>query len=326
MGDVSLAISRYINEEIKLSMTDISNSATSRKWFLDRIQNKIAQQHNSPILYASDPFVHFGSYFKGTKVKSVDEYDVLVVIDSNTGAYSKNNVNIGTGLGSANPNYKYDQCFYKSDGTGISPNKFLNWLKGITLDIVNSFGGEAPERNGQAITASIKSQNIKIDLVPCGIFRKNDGTIFYNIPKGDQGNGWIETAPHLDKQRLDSASNTRNNLKNVIRLCKKIRDNYNFCVSSFAIETAVIDYSLTQTWHNNIYHDLYYSLNHLRSVFVSGVINDPYDFENLIADVQSLDWYSKRISSILIKMMEASSAPSQQETYDIIRKAFENEQ
>jgi hypothetical protein len=50
---------------------------------------------------ASDPFIYFGSYFKGTKVADVDEFDVLVVIDSQGGQYSQGGKVIGHGLGSA---------------------------------------------------------------------------------------------------------------------------------------------------------------------------------------------------------------------------------
>ncbi|MHC4986998.1 MAG: hypothetical protein ACYTFX_00680 [Planctomycetota bacterium] len=55
----------------------------------------------NPKLLASDPFIYFGSYFKGTKVADVDEFDVLVVIDSQGGQYSQGGKVIGHGLGSA---------------------------------------------------------------------------------------------------------------------------------------------------------------------------------------------------------------------------------
>ena len=128
--------------------------------------------------------VYFGSYFKGTKVADVDEYDVLVLIDSYSGSYSRGGKQVGIGQGSADPNPKYYKKFYKDDGSGVSPAKMLNWLKGVADEVVGTFSGEAPVRDGQAITSTIKSKGLKIDLVPAGVFVNGNGTLFYNIPDG----------------------------------------------------------------------------------------------------------------------------------------------
>lgn len=324
MGDVSAALRRYINEEIRLSRTDISTSAASRDWLLERIKRKIEEQRNSLILYKDSPFVYFGSYFKGTKVKSVDEYDVLVVIDSCQGQYSSGGVEIGTGIGYANPNHKYDDQFFKSDGSGVSPGKILNWLKRIVLDVVTGFGGEAPERNGQAITARIKSKDVAIDLVPAGVFVKNNKSIFYNIPRGDAGNNWIETAPSVDKYRLEQAAYGKPDLKNIIRIVKNVKDCYNFLVPSFAIETSVVDYAFSGSWTNNIAQDTYNSLCHISSAFSSGKIIDRYSGSNLIAEITALDWYSSRINNILSNIVDAATLGSQEDVYIAIKNTLEN--
>jgi hypothetical protein len=45
------------------------------------------------------------------------------------------------------------------------------------------------------------------DQVPAGMFRHNvSGETFYNIPRGDRGNGWIATAPHRDMERLKAVA------------------------------------------------------------------------------------------------------------------------
>lgn len=257
MGNVAVAIQKYINENIRLSQSDISQSAKSREWFLKRIASVISSRYKEPVLYTEQPFVYFGSYFKGTKVQTVDEYDVLVVIDSNKGQFSQKEGKIGDGLGTAHPNYKYEgKRYFKSDGSGISPAKLLNWLKGIIEEIVRPYGGQAPERNGQAITAITK--NLKIDLVPAGIFKHvNTKQIFYDIPHGDKDNGWILTAPKQDIDDLNAVATGKTNFKNVIRILKRIKDTYNFLVPSFAIERAVVDYSGQIAWRNDLYLDIY---------------------------------------------------------------------
>lgn len=327
MGDVTKAIKDYIAQEIKLNGSDISQSAKSREWLLSRIASEIGKLNKAPVLYSQEPFVYFGSYFKGTKVKVVDEYDVLVVIDSSSGMFSQHGVQIGNGEGSASPNYKYDQSFLKSDGSGVSPAILLNWLKGIVEKITDSFGGEAPERNGQAVTATIKSSNIKIDLVPAGIFRRNsDGTIFYNIPRGDKNSGWIVTSPRADIDLLNERAERRNDFKNVIRITKRIRDKYNFLVPSFAIETAILSYAYYNDWYQDLYTDLRGALIHIANAFRSGNLADPYDTSNnLISDVDSLSWYAERIDKIVAELDECSKIDDQEKARARVWKAFENE-
>ena len=120
MGDLDAAIGKYIEDVISLSREDIEESAASRRWFLTRLQNEIEKRDDGPQLLASDAaFVNFGSYFKGTKVGDVDEFDVLV-IDSNSGVFSRGAGRVGDGQGTADPNHKYDQQFKKADGASVS--------------------------------------------------------------------------------------------------------------------------------------------------------------------------------------------------------------
>lgn len=326
MGDVSKAISIYIDDEIRLNITAISQSVKSREWFLKRIANVIESRQREPVLYAPENFIYFGSYFKGTKVKSVDEFDVLVIIDSNTGIYSRDGSEIGEGQGAANPNHKYDRKYFKSDDSGISPAKMLNWLKGIVTEITDAYGGEAPERNGQAITATIQSQNLRIDLVPGGVFKRNsDGTVFYNIPKGDKNNGWILTSPRADIDLLNSAAQNKDDFKNVIRIAKRIKDTYNFNVPSFAIETAIISYGSTNRWHNNLYHDVTGAIKYLAGSFSVGNIPDPYDANNnLLSGIDSLSWYADRLDKIKAELEKCINIDDQEKVNDRVRKAFEN--
>ena len=256
MGDISQALGWYIGEVIKLPQPDISSAVRSREWFINLVKQEIKGRTGEPVLYPERNTLHFGSYFKGTKVAAVDEFDVLVILDSNHGVFSRNGISIGSGLGRADPNPKYDEKYKKSDGSGVSPTKLLNWLKDVIESATGKYGVEAPVRNGQAITATIKSKDLKLDLVPAGVFQHNvSGEIFYNIPKGDRENGWILTAPHRDMERLEEVAYNKKNFRNVIRLCKRIRDTYNFDVSSFAIESAIIEYADGNYWYNDLYKD-----------------------------------------------------------------------
>lgn len=326
MADVSKSIQKYIEECIRLSKTDISQSAKSREWIIDKIKNKIAEKKSDPVLYSDEPFLKFGSYFKGTKVQNVDEYDILVVIDSNTGIFSVGGNKIADGLGTANPNHKYNQKFKKEDDSGVSPTKMLNWLKSIIEEVVEPYNGQAPERNGQAITAEIKNSQIKIDFVPAGIFRRDsDNRIFYNIPDGTKDNGWIRTSPQLDMEFLNKIAEKRINFKNIIRICKRIKDTYNFKVSSFAIETAVVSYANNNSWYQNLYTDTKGALGYIEALFRSGKIEDSFEpNNNLIQGVDNLSWYADRIATIISSIDKFSKLSEQDKCDDNILNLFEN--
>jgi len=330
MAHVAAAIAAFIRDEIRLAREDISSAVVSRKWFLDRIRSEIENRTKEPVLYAPDPFVYFGSYFKRTKVKDVDEFDILVVIDSNTGVFTRGGQQIGIGQGTACPNYKYDRKYYKSDGSGVSPAKMLNWLKGVVETVTSSFGGEAPIRNGQAVTAYIKSKNLTIDLVPAGVFsRTSDGTTFYNIPRGDKNNGWIVTSPRQDIELLNEVAKGKQWFRDVIRLCKYIRSSYNFLVSSFAIESAIVQYGQNEIWFNNHSESLFWNtkgaLSYLASRFREGSIPDPYDnANNLIAGVNSLAWYADRIDKIIATLDRLQDESDQAKVRECVKQLFRN--
>jgi hypothetical protein len=327
MADLNKAIESHIRNVIALPKRDITSAANSREWFLERIFNEIESRSNEPVLHSEKPFVYYGSYFKGTKVAMVDEFDVLVVIDSNTGVFRKGGQEIGRGMGDASPNHKYAQKYKKEDGSGVSPAKMLNWLKGVVQTVVDCFDGQAPERAGQAVTAEIISQNLKIDLVPAGMFRRTtDSRIFCDIPRGDKENGWILTAPEDDMARLEKLAQNRSNFRNVIRVAKRIADTRNFTVPSFAIETAVVNYAYNATWYNQLDPDLPNVLTWIARQFRAGRIIDPFDTTaNLLADVASLSWYAERLEDVVAELSACRNILNQADANERVRRILENE-
>jgi hypothetical protein len=327
MADVDAAIHKYIETDIALGAKDISACAASREWFLTRLKNEIVSTSAGPQLYTAERFIRFGSYFKGTKVRDVDEFDILVVIDSNTGYFHSGGRTLGSGQGSEFPNHKYDERFFKPDGSGVSPAKMLEWLRLVVARIVDSFGGEAPIRDGQAITARIASRDLAIDLVPAGVFEHaNNGTVFYNIPKGNAADGWTLTSPRGDIEILNRVADGKADFRNVIRIAKRVRDTYGIKLPSFAIETAIVDYGRATSWTKSVSLEVVYAFRHLARAIQSGVIADPYDSSsNLIGDVADRAGCAKLFSLMADYVESLRNAKDQpaSNTYAAVRDAFE---
>lgn len=327
MTDLNNIINKFIEEEITLDKKDISESAKSREWFLKKLKKKIEEDENTPFLYKEKPFIYFGSYFKGTKVNNVDEFDVLVVIDSLSGTFTSSGVSRGQGLGVKEPNPKYNGQYNKTDMSGVSPIKILNWLKKITEEISEPYNGIVPEKDGEAITVEIKSKNLKIDLVPAGIFKDSNGDEFFNIHNGTNNGGWTLTNPETDKDLINELSKDRNNFKNIIRLLKFIRDKYNFKISSFAIECVVIDYVENNEWKNKISDDFILVLSHLYKLLGKKYITDIFDGEvNLINELDDSvsEWYTERIKKIIVNIISIANTEDEAKRYDKISGILNN--
>lgn len=289
----------------------------------------VAARKAEPSLMEDQPFLLYGSYRKRTKVATVDEFDIMVRIDSQSGIFSLRGVQIADGKGSARPNHKYDEKYLLEGQQSVSPTKMLNWLRSVAQEVVEPYGGQLPERDGPAVTVVIKSRDLSLDLVPGGVFkRRGDGKIFYNIPRGVNSTDWILTAPEDDIARLESAADGRQNFRNIIRICKRVKDQYNFSVSSFAVETCVVGYVQSYDWHQDFHRDLNGVLEKLEADLSSARITDPLDAEiNLLegGNLDTLKWYSERIETIRDGLASAGKLADDQRAYQRVKALLENE-
>lgn len=332
MANLDDIVAQYIDTTISLRAKDVQKAAASRRWFLTRIRNEIAALDDDPQLLAGDDaFVNFGSYFKGTKVADVDEYDVLVVIDSCSGVFSQRGEPHGEGQGTAAPNHKYDARFKKSDRSGVSPQKILEWLCDIVADVTESFDGEAPRIDGSAVVARIASKDLAIDLVPAGVFtRISDGSLFYNIATGGGGDGWTLTAPREDIDDLNKVAQDRPNLKNVIRIIKRVKDQNGLGISSFALERQVVRYARREeNWSSFISIDLPGAIRSVAGAFDAAKIPDLYDpTKNLLDGAKGLAGAAtvyRRIARRLEELLDSEDDADDDDLYDAVHDLLENE-
>ena len=325
MADLNQIFDAYVAEKLALSREDTAAAAKSREWLVDLVKATIAKRVGEPSLLPGYEVLYYGSYFKGTKVGVVDEFDILVRIDSNSGIFSSGGAEVGTGFGVADPNHKYDDFYQKEGGGGVSPTKMLNWLKGIVEEAIKPYGGKTPIRDGQAVTARIESKDLRMDFVPGGVFKNTSGGVFYNIPRGDAGNSWLLTAPERDMERLEQAAKGRPELKNIIRVAKRVKDTYKFQVSSFAIETAIVEYAEVAEWKAPRVVNLWLALHALADKFRNAFVADTFDPKrNLLEGADQLEWYADRLDNILAEFVKAEKDTDQASAKERVFKALEN--
>lgn len=305
MGSFNTEVNKFINNNLTLSQKDISKAVKSREWLIDSIINKIAEKTDCPQLYNENGsnYIQFGSYFKGTKVSNVDEFDIMLIVDTTNGQFLKGEVKDGNGIGNTSPNPLYSNKYYKDGTNSVSSRKLLTWLKDIIDEIIEPYGCEPSERDGQAITVYIKSKDLHIDFVPGCIFQKvgtyNSDGIFYIIPKGDVNCGWIETNPRIDKKILIDISSKYDQFKNTIRLFKYLfKDSYGVKISSYAVESAVVSYEKNSLFFDDFDYDFIQILLHIISLVEEGKIADMRDNSINLLDIESKDSILKKLNTI----------------------------
>lgn len=308
---INTEFNKFISNNLTLDQKDISSAVSSREWLINKVINKIAEKTDCPQLYSENgsKYIQFGSYFKGTKVSNVDEFDIMLIVDSKGGKYTSGGVTIGNGIGNISPNPKYNKKYYKENEDVVSSRKLLSWLKDIVDEVLEPYGCEPTERDGQAITAYIKSKDLHIDFVPGCIFQRvgtsgSDG-VFYIIPKGDINCGWIETNPRIDKDIIKDKAFNNSQFKNTIRLFKYLfKDSYKVSIGSYAVESAVVDYEDKNYFWNDFEYDFIGVLNHIISLVNDGKIPDMRDSSiNLLGNV-SKDTLLKKLNNIKDKYNE----------------------
>lgn len=305
MGSLNIEINKFISNNLTLSQKDISNAVKSREWLINNIINKIAEKVDGPQLYNenSSKYIQFGSYFKGTKVSNVDEFDIMLIIDTNNGQFLKGGVKEGDGIGSVSPNPLYSSKYYKEGTVNVSSRKLLNWLKNIIDEVLDPYGCEPSERDGQAITAYIKSKDLHIDFVPGCIFQRTGTTdsdgVFYIIPKGDINCGWIETNPRIDKNIISDISSKYEQFKNTIRLFKYLfKNSYGVKISSYAVESALVSYENKSLFFDDFDYDFIQVLLHIISLVEEENIPDMRDNDINLLDLSRKESILNKLNTI----------------------------
>jgi hypothetical protein len=287
---INTEFNKFISNNIALSQDDISKKVGSRQWVIDKVIAKIKEKTGCPQLYKEGniEYIHFGSYFKGTKVSIVDEFDIMLILDSNGGMFSIGGTKVGDGVGITSPNPLFNGNYHKEDNSGVSPRKIMNWLKKTIDEALEAYGCEASEKDGQAVTVYLKSKDYYIDFVPgCIIKKLNSDDIFYVIPKGDTNGNWIQTNPRIDKEIIADVSSNYTQFKNTIKLFKYLFTNsYNVAIGSYAVESCVIDYESKHTFYDDFEYDFIGVLNHIIGLVEGDKIPDMRDSNiNLLGNI-----------------------------------------
>jgi hypothetical protein len=234
---VNNAFAEFLKDTVRLDPERNKIAKSSKGWLIDEIK-KFPADGKFPALHP-DVFIEYGSYSRKTKIRPLDDIDIMIIMHAQGATYNENLSHL-TVTKSAQANQFDSLCFDNSS--------FLNSIK-----VVNKFKdylGDVPQykkaeikRNQEAAVLELQSYEWKYDIVPCFITNPEwNGRTYYLIPDGN-GN-WKKTDPRIDHQNVLTIDSSKSvSVLDVIRLMKYWNGRPTMpSAKSYLLENIVLNY------------------------------------------------------------------------------------
>ena len=238
---VNSCFESFMRDSVNLDPERTTTARTSRNWLVHKIED-LANYGKIPPLYNGANHIFFGSFARNTKIRPLDDIDIMIVFD----AQGCTTDNVSKIVGKTYPIY-VNNAHAKlipdyRDGNVLNSRKMIEAIK-RELGGIPKYNKAEIHRNQEAVTLQLSSYEWNFDIVPC--FYTTTG--FYVIPDG-RGN-WKGTDPRIDQSRVTLANQRFNGaLLPAIRLMKYWKQiHWGNDISSYLFENIMID------WANSLF-------------------------------------------------------------------------
>lgn len=232
---VTAAFNKFQKDLVNLDPDRTRSARTSRDW----LAGKINGFTDFFPLY-TEKHIYFGSFARRTKIRPLDDIDIMVALMAVGCTYSED------AFGKITIHVPDDCDAYR--GYRHTYGSTLNSIKVVNefvrqLSSVDQYKSADIKRNQEAAVLNLKSYDWAFDIVPC-FFTTEDslGKTFYIIPDGS-GN-WKKTDPRKDRDRVTTINTAcLGNMLNVLRLVKYWQGRKTMpSMGSYLIECMVLNY------------------------------------------------------------------------------------
>lgn len=302
---VNAAFTTFMINTVNLDGTRTNTARASR----DFLKGNVIGLTDFFPLY-SDKNIDFGSFARRTKIKPLDDIDMIITLSANGCTWEESfDGTVYLNTPSDSPEYKD----YRHDGTyRLNSRKVINRFVN-KLSSLNHYERADLHRNQNAATLKLTSYDWNFDIVPA-FFTTEDsvGKTYYIIPDG-KGN-WMKTDPRLDRQRVTDINQLCNgHVLNAIRAIKYWQRRATMpSMSSYLLENLILNYfeikgEASQHVDINIIHVLEYIKDNIWNY-----VNDP---KGIQGNLNNLSWDEK-----------AKISKKAETDFNIALAAFEYEQ
>lgn len=275
------AMKKFINENINVETEKIRAARASRDWLKGQVENFNQKDSAFPKLYG-EKHIDFGSFARKTKIKKLDDVDMMFCISAEGTTYSDE-----IGRVRLNVPETAEKLFKLCHpGTNeLNSRKVIEIFK-KNLGQVAQYNSKLINRNQEAATLYLESYGLNFDIVPC-FFAKQD---FYIIP---DGNGhWKKTDPRKDRDRVAYINQQKEGkVLEVIRLLKYWNKRPTMpLIGSYLLENIVLKYYSENKAGNmvSIWEEFSDVLKYIEnSIFYS--VEDPKGFQGNLNNLDVCD-------------------------------------
>jgi len=211
---VNNAFRIFMRDKVNLNANKTKNARKSRDNLINHIHD-LGSDEDFFNLY-NDVDIAFGSFARKTKIRPLDDIDIMIGISGDGSTYYEfgNEIKIHV-----NNDESPQKNYCHNDTNELNSTKVINkFIK--ELKTLSNYKKAELHKSGAAATLQLKSYEWNFDIVPCFLTAKqSDGRNYYLIPDG-KGN-WQKTDPRKDRDKVTALNKKHNGLMlETIRLVK----------------------------------------------------------------------------------------------------------
>lgn len=278
---VSNAFNDFNKNTVNLDPSRTEKANSSRDWLFSQLNNLDEKENlDFPFTYEENN-IKFGSFARKTKIRELDDVDIMFCLGANDATYQKN-YDVYT-IYTSNAGQRLKNL---SDLNILNSKKIVNKLKSSLANIEHYKQAELHSK-GEAVTLNLQSYEWVFDIVPCFY----TDTELYLIPDGN-GN-WKATDPRIDQNLVTSTNKNYNGRAlQLIRTLKYWnRHNSSYTISSYLYEQIVLNFINSKTelsqWIDLDIRDFYYYLS-------SNIYNSVNDPKGIQGNLNKLTYFEKQ--------------------------------
>ena len=252
---VNSAFDEFNKNTVNIDPERTKKARSSRNWLIDQLQTLPSKIEDFPRLY-NEKHIKFGSFARNTKIRPLDDIDLILTFSADGATYSKCHLYSNTyyiHTDNASQNLKK----LANDDGYLNSRRLINKLVSSLQEIPQYYDAEV-HRKQEAATLKLLSYEWNFDIVPA-FFTVND---FYLIPDGN-GN-WKATDPRIDQTRVSNINQKHNGkVLQLIRTLKYWNNRASMpTIPSYLFENIIlnfaerqselsdyIDFNLRDFWH-----------------------------------------------------------------------------
>jgi hypothetical protein len=285
---VNAAFTKFLREKVNLDPKITKTARASRDWLISQIHAFEDKVEHFLLLY-TEKDIAFGSFARNTKIRDLDDIDLMICIKAQGAKYFEyaDHIEI-TVPSSAASLHRY--CNANTDilNSRMVINKFVS-----ALSEVPHYEKADIKRTMEAATLKLTSYTWNFDIVPCFFTTPEaDGRTFYIIPDG-RGH-WKKTDPRKDRDIVTLVNQAHEgSVLNPVRILKFWNKRPTApAMPSYLLETMVIIYYI-QNRSNSASQFVDLESQHLLKHVANSVFGAVPDLKEIQGDLNNLSFEDK---------------------------------